>query len=115
MAYLFYDPLFAAPGGRCAEIEPSAALSPIEARVVELALADAPSSLKTARWRRSIATLLGLRPARPLASPRLEALRRFVVLTRHAGQATADEAARLLGFGFTREQLCAVQNRLTAI
>ena len=112
MAYLFHDTMFTG-GAPCAEVAP-AALSPIEARVVELALADGPSTLATAPWRRSLAAMLGLRPAKPLASPRLEALRRFVVVVRHMPARAADEMGKLLGLGFSPEQLGAVRARIAA-
>jgi hypothetical protein len=115
MAYLLHDPQFASAAARCDGVRAGAPLSPIEAQVVELALADGPSTLATARWRRALAALFGLRPARPLASPRLEALRRFVVLTRHARGGAAKETAKLLGLGFTIEQLCAVQQRVALV
>ena len=114
MAYLFHDPLAADLGEPCAQVGADAALSPIEARVVELALADGPATLATARWQRMLAAMLGQRPAKPLASPRLEALRRFVVLIRHAPAAAAGEMAKLLGLGFTPEKLCAVRRRVGA-
>jgi len=112
MAYLFHDTMFtgATP---CAEIG-LPALSPIEARVVELALADGPSTLATASWRRTLTAMLGLRPAKPLASPRLEALRRFVVVVRHKPACAADEWGKLLGLGFSPEKLCAVRARIAA-
>ena len=112
MAYLFHDPLAADLAEPCAQLRVDAALSPIEARVVELALADGPATLATARWQRTLAAMLGQRPAKPLASPRLEALRRFVVLIRHAPAAAAEEVAKLLGLGFSAEQLCAVRQRV---
>lgn len=112
MAYRFHDPFAAALAEPCAKLRADAALSPIEARVVELALADGPSTLATARWQRTLAAMLGQRPAKPLASPRLEALRRFVVLIRHAPAAAAEEVAKLLGLGFSVEQLCTVQRRV---
>lgn len=115
MAYLFHDPQFAGAAASCDGARAGAPLSPIEAQVVELALADGPSTLATARWRRGLAALFGLRPARPLASPRLETLRRFVVLTRYARAAAAKEMTKLLGLGFTIEQLCAIQQRIAAV
>lgn len=90
-----------------------AALDPVEARVVELALGDDLSTLATSRWQRAIARLFDLRSAKPLASARLEALRRYVVLTRHA-RAARDEIARLVSLGFTHEQLRAVEGRAAA-
>lgn len=114
MAYLFHDPLAAGLAQPCAQERAEAPLSPIEARVVELALADGPATLATARWQRTLAAMLGQRPAKPLASPRLESLRRFVVLIRHAPAAAAGEMAKLLGLGFTPEQLCAVRRRVGA-
>lgn len=113
MAYLFQDELL---GSAPTMWKPAAtaALSPIEARVVELAMTDRLSSLATSAWRRTLTAMLGVRPAQALASPRLEALRRFVVLARHARVAAQDELARLLTLGFTREQLSAVETRIAA-
>ena len=90
-----------------------APLDPVESRVVELALSDDLTTLATSRWRRTLAGLFGLRPARPLANARLEALRQYVVLTRHA-RAARDEVATLLGLGFTPEQLRFVESRAAA-
>jgi hypothetical protein len=111
MAYLFHDAMFPDAAELCDERMP-ATLSPIEARVVELALSDGASTLATARWRQVTAALLGLRPAKPLASPRLEALRRFVVAVRHAPARAAKEMSVLLGLGYSPEQLCAVREQV---
>lgn len=99
--------------GRPREALGDLALDPIETQVVELALADGLSTLATSRWHRAVGRLFGLRAVQPLASARLEALRRFVVLTRHA-RAARGEVAKLIGLGFTPEQLRAVECRATA-
>lgn len=89
-------------------------LSPLEWRVVSLALREAgemsctgePSRLR--RWLRGVwSAITGWEPRRPLADPRLEMLRRFVCTARGRRDA-ADIAARLIGMGFTRSQLAAV-------
>lgn len=112
MAYLFHDAMFtgAAP---CAGIE-LPALSPIEARVVELALADGPSTLATAPWRRSLAAMLGLRPAKPLASPRLEALRRFACAAVIGGASLQSATAGLLQAGYTPAHVELAQAAVTS-
>ena len=114
MAYRFPDEIFDRPLTRSASARVPAPLTSIEARVVELALADGRVTLLASRWRRMLAVLLGLRLPGPLASPRLEALRRFVVLSRDAGAAAADEVAKLLSLGFSRDQICAVEHRVAA-
>lgn len=90
-------------------------LSDLEWKVVSLALREAgelpcPSREPSALRRRLSAlwsAIVGHEARRPLADPRLEALRRFVCTAR--GRRDAGEiAGRLLGMGFTRQQLDAV-------
>jgi hypothetical protein len=88
-------------------------LSDLEWKVVSLALREAGQAVTgepgplarrlRALWR----AVTGWEPKRPLADPRLEALRRFVC-TQRGRRDAADLAARLMGMGFTQNQLSAV-------
>ena len=80
---------------------PSPGLSPLERSVVRLSLRDARSTLSASpRWLAGIRGLLGFASPNALADPRLEALRRFAVLTRLDGVAAGEEQARFLAAGF---------------
>lgn len=86
-------------------------VTPLERRVVRLAFADARSSLETPGW---IATMMrrlfSVKSVNRLADPRLEALRRFVVMYRMCGEALpVEEVDRLLGAGFAREALAEIR------
>jgi len=80
--------------------------SALEWSVIALAGRDPLSSLDIpGRIASALATLFGQRGNLGLADPRLEALRRFVVLARHARAALPDdEMARFLAAGFSRAQ-----------
>jgi hypothetical protein len=73
--------------------------------VVALSLKDALRSvLPPTRLGGLAARLFGLRPSTPLADARLEALRRYCVLTRHRHAHRAEAWARLRDTGFTRAE-----------
>ena len=112
MAYMQHDCLGRSGGstGIATRSVIKAILTPLELQVVALAGREPLSSLRTTR--RPIAqALFGVVPARALADPRLEALRRFVVLHRH-GRDTARCVDALSSLGFTQEQLAAVGARV---
>ena len=87
-------------------------LSRLESEVVALADREPLSSLLTAR--RPIArALFGIQPATALADPRLEALRRFVVLHRHGHREAQASGEALVGLGFSARLLDDVRALVT--
>jgi hypothetical protein len=84
----------------------AAAFAPLELQVISLTALDPPSSLRRpSRLARLVERWLGLATRKPLANPRLEALRRFAVLARSArGRLPARELERFLSAGFTKAQ-----------
>jgi hypothetical protein len=80
--------------------------SALEWSVVALARRDSIASLeKPGRIAVALGALFGDRRNPRLADPRLEALRRFVVLARHLRDRLPDrEIGRFLSAGFTRAQ-----------
>lgn len=87
-------------------------LTPLEFQVVALAGREPLSSLATGR--RPIArALFGIEPAKALANPRLEALRRFVVLHRHGRREASAAAVALVSIGFSRRLLNDVRALVT--
>lgn len=93
-------------------------LSRLEWQVVSLAMREAgecgchdviaPSPIGRA-FRRTIALITGGPERKPLADPRLEALRRFVCLSRWGNRAAEEVAGRLIELGFSDRQVRAVQ------
>lgn len=86
---------------------------PLEEQVMALARGDSLSSLeKPGGLDRLLSLMFGLRSAsRALADPRLEALRRAVVVTRHRHHLPDRQAAELREQGYTLEQIHAVETR----
>lgn len=80
------------------------AFTDLEWSVVEIARRDPLSSIqRPGRIASKMVQLLGKRPSLPLADPRLEALRRFVVVDHHLGDRLPDqEVAHFVAAGFTR-------------
>ena len=89
------------------------AFTPLEEQVIELAQADGPGSLEApGPVERLIKTLFGLRSAkRALADPRLEALRRAVVVTRHRHHLPDAQAAALREVGYAPTQIRMIEAR----
>ncbi len=119
MAYLDlqHDLLFATPAQRQVADRPiQPLLSRAERDVLTLSRRDSLSSLKASTpLRRFGAYVFGLRGPNALANPRLEALRRYVVLLRHRCDRMAKrEIGRLIGESFTPVQLAEVR-RLIAL
>ena len=86
-------------------------LTTLERQVIALAEREPLSSLSTGR--RPIArALFGIEPARALADPRLEALRRFVVLSRHGRREATASGDVLVGLGFSPPLLADVRARM---
>lgn len=91
-------------------------LSRTEWQAVRIALNDAAACgcVETPRegWRARIARLwillTGNEPARPLADPRLEALRRFVCATRRLHRPAERHVPALVALGFNRAQVDAI-------
>ena len=101
MAYMQHDCFGAIDGSptstACRQVAP--VLTALERQVVALAAREPLSSLATAR--RPIArALFGVEPARALADPRLEALRRFVVQFRHGHRSAPGSGEALVDMGF---------------
>lgn len=86
---------------------------PLELRVIALAEADPVASIGApSRFRRSVERWLGFKLPRPLANERLEALRRFAVLSRvSSGRLPAEEVRNFLTAGFSLLQARALQRR----
>lgn len=116
MAYLQHD-VFALGGAGAGvstvrALRTSPTLTPLERQVVAIAEREPLSSLSTAR--RPIASVLfGVEPARALADPRTEALRRFVVLHRHGSPSAQSSAQRLAEAGFAQELIDQLRGRFT--
>jgi hypothetical protein len=89
-----------------------AVLTRVEWQAVTVALRDAErghgaksrpgAAGRLWRW------LTGAEPPRPLADPRLEAVRRFVWAARRQGGRACELVPELLGFGFTPAQVEAI-------
>lgn len=106
MAYMQHDGFGASGGSPTAGTyrEVASVFTALERQVIALAARDRLSSLATAR--RPIAqALFGVQPARALADPRLEALRRFVVLCRHGHRGAESSRQALIATGFSRKLL----------
>lgn len=93
---------------------PMLALSALEWQVIGLAIREAGRFgggriRAVTRWRRLMSFVTGNDTLRPLADPRLEALRSFVCAARNGQRAAERLAARLIEFGFTRDQVGAVR------
>jgi hypothetical protein len=80
--------------------------SPLEWLVIALAKRDPLSSInKPGRIATALGALFGVHPNPGLADPRLEALRRFVVLARNLRHRLPDrEVAQFLSAGFSHAQ-----------
>jgi hypothetical protein len=87
---------------------PLAGLDVLDLSVIRLSLKDRlQTALPASRSSRWLAALFGMSPARSLADPRLEALRRYCVLARHRhpGEEGAWSLLSQLGFARTQRQL----------
>lgn len=92
--------------GARADVPP---LSPLEWKVVSLAMREAGEAGRAGRGRlaRLFGPAVGLRPKLPLADPRLEALRRFVCRVRDRAD-VSELKPRLIELGFHPSQISAV-------
>jgi hypothetical protein len=99
-----------------APAEARATLSPLEWLAVALSRRDGLSSLRQpGPLATAVAALFGGHRATRLADPRLEALRRIAVLSRHYGYAVpSEEVRRFLAAGFSPEQYELVVDSLSA-
>ncbi len=99
-----------------ADMRVAPSLDPVEWRVVAIALHDAertaclapePGSLRG--WLAGLyARLTGSSPARSLADPRLDTLRRFVHATRRARAVAEPLVPAMIASGFNRKQVEAI-------
>jgi hypothetical protein len=89
---------------------------PLELKVIALAEADPVASIGApTRFRRSVERWFGFKLPKPLANERLEALRRFAVLSRvSSGRLPAEEVKHFLTAGFSLLQARALQRRAIA-
>lgn len=80
--------------------------SALELRVIALSGREPASSIEApSKLDSFLAKLFAIRLAKPLADPRLEALRRFAILARTAGDRLADrEVNAFIRAGFSRVQ-----------
>lgn len=99
-----------------ADMRVAPALDPVEWRVVAIALQDAeratwvapePGSLR-GRLAGLYSRLTGSMPARALADPRLDTLRRFVHATRRARAMAEPLVPAMIAYGFNRKQVEAI-------
>lgn len=93
---------------------PLAAFSALEWKVVTIALREAAhwggGRVQAAtRWRQVMGWFTGQESVRPLADPRLEALRSFVCAVRSGHRMAERCAARLVECGFDGDQISAVR------
>ncbi|AGH48262.1 hypothetical protein G432_02675 [Sphingomonas sp. MM-1] len=91
---------------------PLLALSAREWQVIGLAINEARRAAGSgiaSRWRRMFGLLTGIEAPRPLADPRLEALRGFVCAARTGRSGAETLAARLMELGFSADQVSAVR------
>jgi hypothetical protein len=88
---------------------------PLELKVIALAEADPVASIGSpTRFRLFFERWFGFKLPRPLANDRLEALRRFAVLSRVSdGRLPAEEVRNFLTAGFSLLQARTVQRRAT--
>lgn len=105
MAYLDLSPLHGP--SRTASAIDVGQFSPTELRVIDLAeRIDATEEIDPrSRLGRFVEWALGVRLARPLADPRLEALRHFASLARHhAGDVAEEHVQSLVEAGYSHSQ-----------
>jgi hypothetical protein len=91
-------------------------LSTAEWQAVTVALRDverfacaAPAGKAEGRLSRLFRALTGIEQPRPLADPRLDAIRRFVCASRRNVARARDIAAELIAFGYSRDQIEALR------
>ena len=90
--------------------------APLELKVIALAEADPVASIGApTRFTRFFERWFGFKRPSPLANERLEALRRFAVLSRvTGGRLPAEEVKHFLAAGFSLFQARALQRRAAA-
>ena len=91
-------------------------LSTAEWQAVTVALRDAerfacaaPKDAKEGRLARLFRALTGIEKPRPLADPRLDAVRRFVCASRRNVARAREIASELTAFGYSRDQIEALR------
>jgi len=91
-------------------------LSTAEWQAVAVALRDAQRSgcavsdgMKESRLSRFFRALTGIEKPRPLADPRLDAVRRFVCASRRNVARAREIASELVAFGYSRDQIEALR------
>ncbi len=91
-------------------------LSTAEWQAVTVALRDAersacaaPKGTKEGRFARLFRALTGIEKPRPLADPRLDAVRRFVCASRRNVARAREIASELTAFGYSRDQIEALR------
>lgn len=111
-------------GASAVEVEPfrlrevaRVEFTPLEDQVIALARSDSLASLEApGRIERLFSLVFGLEPgSRPLADPRLEALRRAVVVAHHRHHLPDAQAAELREMGFTLPQIRMIEVRAIAV
>lgn len=89
-------------------------LSRSEWQAIAIALRDAESigcgvrRQPLGRWARVVRFLTGIEPNRPLANPRLEALRAYVCSLRRQRRASPDRTRELIDLGYSPAQIDAI-------
>src|ERR1700752_2265383 len=87
-------------------------LSTAEWQAVTVALRDAgraPKGAREGRFSRLFRTRTGIERPRPLADPRLDAVRRFVCASRRNVSRAKEVALELTAFGYSRDQIEALR------
>lgn len=122
MAYRAFDegrfaPVAEAPALDAASAELAPLFSELELRVIALSRSEAASSLEPpSRFGTFVSAIFGIKRVNKLADPRLEALRRFTILTRTLGDRLADvEVNAFLQAGFDHMQLAWLRRGASAI
>jgi hypothetical protein len=98
------------------DIQSQPRLSTAEWQAVTVALRDAerfgcvpPQGVREGRMSRLFRALTGIEQPRPLADPRLDAVRRFVCASRRNVARARDVAAELMALGYSRDQIEALR------
>jgi hypothetical protein len=98
------------------DVQAQPRLSTAEWQAVTVALRDverfacAPSAERSeGRLAKLLRALIGIEAPRPLADPRLDAIRRFVCASRRNVARARDVAAELIALGYSRDQIEALR------
>lgn len=112
MAYLDLE-FHQSGGGVAAVVKTEPSFTALEDRIIGLAHHDPVSSLRApGKLRRAVYAVFGVRQHNHLADPRLEALRRYVVLLRLRSDIAEQDRDNFLIGGYSRNQRDELDRRL---